>query len=98
MTPPSNDTLAGNATVETKLAQQPDLERAFEFRELDMLHDARREWNFAMTKLDVNRAKSQLAGVTGRFPICSRHARLGTPRDWERNRHNHHHQTGKPAP
>ena len=49
-----SDTLAGDARTETKLAQQPDLERAFEFRELGMLHDARREWNFAMTKLDDN--------------------------------------------
>jgi len=49
-----SDMLAGDANVEAKLAQQSDLERAFEFRELGMLHDARREWNFAMTKLDGN--------------------------------------------
>jgi len=48
------DTLAGDARVEAKLAQQSDLERAFEFRELGMLHDARREWNFAMGKLDAD--------------------------------------------
>lgn len=48
------DTLAGDARTESKLTQQSDLERAFEFRELGMLHDARREWNFAMGKLDGN--------------------------------------------
>ncbi|MGA9343002.1 MAG: lytic murein transglycosylase, partial [Rhodanobacteraceae bacterium] len=44
--------LARDAGAEAALAKQPDLERAFEFRELDMLGNARREWNFAMTKLD----------------------------------------------
>ena len=46
-----SDTLAADERVEAKLAQQSDLERAFEFRELGMLHDARREWSFAMGKL-----------------------------------------------
>jgi soluble lytic murein transglycosylase len=44
--------LAGDPTVEGTLAKQPDLERAFEFRELGMLPEARREWDFAMTRLD----------------------------------------------
>lgn len=48
------DTLAGGAQVEARLAQQGDLARAFEFRELGMLRDARREWSFAMGKLDEN--------------------------------------------
>lgn len=46
------DQLAGDERVEAKLAQHGDLERAFEFRDIGMLHDARREWNFAMGKLD----------------------------------------------
>ncbi|MCW5569430.1 MAG: transglycosylase SLT domain-containing protein, partial [Dokdonella sp.] len=37
---------------ETRLAQQPDLARAFEFRALGMLREARREWSFAMGKFD----------------------------------------------
>ncbi|MFI4970555.1 MAG: transglycosylase SLT domain-containing protein, partial [Lysobacterales bacterium] len=45
-------TLAGDVAAEAALSRQADLERAFEFRELGMLPDARREWNFAMTKLD----------------------------------------------
>ncbi|HEU4664555.1 MAG TPA: lytic murein transglycosylase, partial [Dokdonella sp.] len=49
--------LAGDATSEAALAQQPDLVRAFEFRELDMLPEARREWNFALGKLDANQRR-----------------------------------------
>lgn len=45
-------TLAADAAVDAALAKQPDLDRAFEFRELGMLSEARREWNFAMEKLD----------------------------------------------
>ncbi|HEY0178100.1 MAG TPA: transglycosylase SLT domain-containing protein [Dokdonella sp.] len=46
-------TLASDPTTERMLAAQPDLARAFEFRELDMASSARREWDFAMTKLDA---------------------------------------------
>ena len=46
--------LAGDPAVEAALAQQPDLARAFEFRELGMLPEARREWSFAMTRLEEN--------------------------------------------
>jgi len=46
------NTLAHDAEVEGALAKQPELERAFEWRELHMLPEARREWDFAMTKLD----------------------------------------------
>jgi len=46
------NTLAGDANAEAALAQHGDLERAWEFRELDMLAQARREWKFAMGKLD----------------------------------------------
>ncbi|MDL1869026.1 lytic murein transglycosylase [Gammaproteobacteria bacterium PRO6] len=45
-------TLAIGQDDETRLAQQADLARAFEWRELGMLREARREWNFAMGKLD----------------------------------------------
>ncbi|MBZ0222206.1 MAG: transglycosylase SLT domain-containing protein [Dokdonella sp.] len=48
------DTLAGGEAAETRIAQQPDLARAFEFRALGMLREARREWTFAMNKLDDN--------------------------------------------
>ncbi|MEO7326436.1 MAG: transglycosylase SLT domain-containing protein [Dokdonella sp.] len=46
------NTLAGDPKIEADLAAQTDLARAFEFRELGMLPEARREWDFAMTKLD----------------------------------------------
>lgn len=46
------DAIAGDAAIETTLTKQADLARAFEFRELGMLPEARREWAFAMTKLD----------------------------------------------
>lgn len=49
--------LAGDLKIEAALAKQADLERAFEFRELGMLSDARREWNFAMKKLDENQRR-----------------------------------------
>ncbi|MEO7064159.1 MAG: transglycosylase SLT domain-containing protein [Dokdonella sp.] len=45
-------TLAGTPKAEALLAKQTDLARAFEFHELGMQPEARREWNFAMTKLD----------------------------------------------
>jgi soluble lytic murein transglycosylase len=45
-------TLARDAATESALSKQADLGRAFEFRELDMLPEARREWAFAMTRLD----------------------------------------------
>ncbi|MDR2012503.1 MAG: lytic transglycosylase domain-containing protein [Rhodanobacter sp.] len=50
--------LAEDAQAENVLAQQPDLERAFEFRELAMLSAARREWDFAMTKLDAQQRRN----------------------------------------
>ncbi len=49
--------LATGGAGEAALAKQPDLERAFEFRELDMLREARREWDFAMGKLDANQRR-----------------------------------------
>ncbi|MBX3690191.1 transglycosylase SLT domain-containing protein [Dokdonella sp.] len=48
------DTLAGGDAAEARIAQQADLARAFEFHALDMLREARREWAFAMAKLDDN--------------------------------------------
>jgi soluble lytic murein transglycosylase len=51
-------TLAEDAQAENALAQQADLERAFEFRELAMLPEARREWDFAMTKLDARQRRN----------------------------------------
>ena len=50
-------TLAGDDAVEKALARQPDLARAFEFRELGMLPQARREWSFAMSRLDGNQRR-----------------------------------------
>jgi soluble lytic murein transglycosylase len=50
-------TLAGDPKTEAALGSQADLARAFEFRELNMLPEARREWNFAMTKLDENQRR-----------------------------------------
>jgi soluble lytic murein transglycosylase len=46
------NTLAHDPDAEAALAKQPDLDRAFEWRELNRLPEARREWDFAMTKLD----------------------------------------------
>ena len=45
-------TLATDPAAEKAIASQPDLARAFEFRELGMLPEARREWDFALKKLD----------------------------------------------
>ncbi len=45
-------TLAADPAVEKRVATQSDLARAFEFQALDMLPEARREWDFAMRKLD----------------------------------------------
>lgn len=45
-------TLASDAGGDAVLARQVDLQRALEFRELGMLPEARREWKFAMGKLD----------------------------------------------
>ncbi|MEP7041555.1 MAG: transglycosylase SLT domain-containing protein [Dokdonella sp.] len=50
-------TLAGDPSSEAMLSKQADLDRAFEFRELGMLREARREWDFAMTKLDANQRR-----------------------------------------
>lgn len=50
-------TLAGDAQTEAALGSQADLARAFEFYELNMLPEARREWNYAMTKLDENQRR-----------------------------------------
>ncbi|MGA9423394.1 MAG: transglycosylase SLT domain-containing protein, partial [Rhodanobacteraceae bacterium] len=51
------DTLATDAKVEAALARQPDLERAFEFYALDMLPNARREWEFAIERLDADQRR-----------------------------------------
>ena len=45
-------TLATDPVAEKAIAEQSDLARAFEFRELGMLPAARREWDFALRKLD----------------------------------------------
>ena len=50
-------TLAGDTAAETALSRHADLGRAFEFREIGMLPDARREWNFAMTRLDASQQR-----------------------------------------
>lgn len=57
------NTLAGDAAAEAALARQSDLERAYEFRELDMLAQARREWKFAMGKLDPNQRRLAADGA-----------------------------------
>lgn len=46
------DTLAADAQATARLERQADLARAFEFRELGMLREGRREWDFAMAKLE----------------------------------------------
>jgi soluble lytic murein transglycosylase len=45
-------TLAADPAVEKAVAMQGDLARAFEFQTLGMLPEARREWDYAMRKLD----------------------------------------------
>jgi soluble lytic murein transglycosylase len=45
-------TLAADPLVEKAVATQGDLARAFEFQTLGMLPEARREWDYAMRKLD----------------------------------------------
>jgi soluble lytic murein transglycosylase len=57
------NTLAGDAEAVAALAQQPDLERAYEFRELGMLPEARREWKFAMGKLDEGQRRLAADGA-----------------------------------
>lgn len=44
--------LAKNTPAEKRIAEQPDLLRAFEFHALGKSPQARREWDFALTKLD----------------------------------------------
>ena len=44
-------TLAADPDAVAELERHPDLARAFEFRELGMLREGRREWDFAMNKL-----------------------------------------------
>ncbi|MBN8728032.1 MAG: transglycosylase SLT domain-containing protein [Xanthomonadales bacterium] len=46
-------TLGGDPAAQVRLERQPDLARAFEFHALGKLPEARREWNFAMDKLDA---------------------------------------------
>lgn len=50
-------TLAADRDAVAELERQPDLARAFEFRELGMLREGRREWDFAMGKLDEERQR-----------------------------------------
>ena len=45
-------TLAVNKPAEKRIAEQPDLLRAFEFHALGKSPQARREWDFALSKLD----------------------------------------------
>lgn len=45
-------TLAEDKPAEKRIAEQPDLLRAFEFHAFGKSVEARREWDFAMTKLD----------------------------------------------
>ena len=60
-------TLATDPAAEKTIAEQSDLARAFEFKELGMLPEARREWDFAMRKLDdaQKRLASDLAYKRG---------------------------------
>lgn len=57
------NTLAGDTRAEAALEQHGDLERAYEFRALDMLAEARREWKFAMGKLDANQQRLAADGA-----------------------------------
>lgn len=47
------ETLTGDDATVGRIAEQADLARAFEFHALGDLASARREWDFAMTKLDA---------------------------------------------
>lgn len=49
--------LATDARAEAEVARQPDLVRAWEFHALGMLAEARREWKFAMARLDPLRQR-----------------------------------------
>jgi len=53
-------TLATDAVAEKAIAEHSSLSRAFEFQELGMLPEARREWDFAISTLDE--AQKRLAG------------------------------------
>jgi soluble lytic murein transglycosylase len=53
-------TLATDAAAEKAIAEHSSLTRAFEFQELGMLPEARREWDFAISTLDD--AQKRLAG------------------------------------
>ena len=53
-------TLATDAAAEKAIAEHSSLSRAFEFQELGMLPEARREWDFAISTLDE--AQKRLAG------------------------------------
>ncbi len=46
------NTYAADRDAQKRILAQPDLARAFEFHALGQLDNARREWDFAMTKLD----------------------------------------------
>lgn len=50
-------TLAADRDAIAALERQPDLARAFEFRELGMLREGRREWDYAMGKLAPERQR-----------------------------------------
>lgn len=52
--------------VDERLARQPDLLRAFEFRELGMLREARREWDFALAKFDATERERAAALAAAR--------------------------------
>jgi soluble lytic murein transglycosylase len=43
--------------AEDALRRNPDLARAFEFFALDRLHEARREWDFALPRLDAHQRR-----------------------------------------
>lgn len=49
--------IASDAAIDKSLRKQPDLARAFEFFAIGILPQARREWDFALTKLDASQRK-----------------------------------------
>ncbi|MCE7949473.1 MAG: lytic murein transglycosylase [Xanthomonadales bacterium PRO7] len=49
--------IATDPVIDKSLRKQPDLARAFEFFAIDRLPQARREWDFALSRLDASQRK-----------------------------------------
>lgn len=58
--------IAADPLVDKTLLRQPDLARAFEFFAIDRLPQARREWDFAMARLDGTQRKQAIVLASAR--------------------------------